>query len=257
MKPRTLLALALALGACKADVPKDREFAALPGPADVDDKLDAMIEGERVAVVLEPGDAIDGAAEPLVTIVEYSDFQCPYCGQFAQTLHELVTTYPEDVRVVFRQFPLPMHPDAELGARAALAAGDQGRFWAMHDRLFEHRSNMKREDVEAHASSIGLDMAKFKAALDDPALAERVAAHKRGGMALGVRGTPSWFANGRYVSGALKPEALAELIERERELGRSLVAAGSTRAEVYARIMHAAGAKPSGAANRAPASPPG
>jgi protein-disulfide isomerase len=225
----------------KGDAPRDREYTALPGVADVDGRFDAMIEGERVAVPLVPGDAITGAAEPLVTIVEYSDFQCPFCGQFADTLEELVAAYPEDVRVVFRQFPLPMHPDAELGARAAVAAGDQGKFWPMHDLLFEHRSEMKREHVEEHAKSIGLDMASFGAALDDPALAERVAAQKQTGLALGVRGTPSWFANGVYVSGALQPEALTALIERERELGRGLVEAGSARAEVYARIQHGIG----------------
>ncbi|HWB80144.1 MAG TPA: DsbA family protein, partial [Nannocystaceae bacterium] len=149
--------------------------------------------------------------------------------------------------------PLPMHPDAELGARAAWAAADQGKFWAMHDRLFERRSEMKRDHVEAHARDLGLDMGKFTAALDDPALAERVAEQKRSGLALGIRGTPSWFANGLYVSGALKPDALAQLIERERELGRRLVENGSARAEVYARIMHAASAP----ASTTPASPPG
>jgi protein-disulfide isomerase len=239
-RPVKWLALALALVACRADVKADREYAALPGPSDVDGKLDAMIEGERAFAPLQPGDAIDGATEPLVTIVEYSDFQCPFCGQFAQTLHELVAMYPDDVRVVFRQFPLPMHPDAELGARAAVAAGDQGKFWAMHDRLFENKSAMKRDDVEEHARKIGLDMSKFAAALDDPALAERVQQDRRGGMALGVRGTPSWFCNGLYVSGMPKPDQLTALIERERELGRRLVEHGSTRAEVYARIMHAA-----------------
>jgi protein-disulfide isomerase len=241
----------LGSGGCKdkaSEATRDREYAALPGPADVDGRFDAMIQGERAAVPLEPGDVVSGAAEPLVTIVEYSDFQCPFCGQFANTLEELVSAYPDDVRVVFRQFPLPMHPDAELGARAAVAAGDQGRFWAMHDLLFEHRSEMKREHVLEHARTLGLDTGAFEAALDDPAIAQRVAAHKRGGMALGVRGTPSWFANGVYVSGALKPDALTALIERERELGRSLVEAGSKRSEIYARIMHAAAA-----GSRAPA----
>lgn len=240
-----LVVLGLGVVGCKdkaSEAARDPEYAALPGPADVDDRFDAMIKGERLAVPLVPGDVITGAAEPLVTIVEYSDFQCPFCGQFANTLEELVAAYPGDVRVVFRQFPLPMHPDAELGARAAVAAGDQGRFWAMHDLLFEHRSEMKREQVEEHAKALGLDMDAFRAALDDPALAERVAAQKQSGMALGVRGTPSWFANGVYVSGALKPDALTALIERERELGRSLVEAGSKRGEIYARIQHAAAA---------------
>ncbi|MBC8067886.1 MAG: thioredoxin domain-containing protein [Deltaproteobacteria bacterium] len=245
MNARIFALVVLGLVACKdkaSEAARDREYAALPGPADVDGRFDAMIHGERAPVPLEPGDMITGAAEPLVTIVEYSDFQCPFCGQFANTLEELVAAYPDDVRVVFRQFPLPMHPDAELGARAAVAAGDQGRFWAMHDLLFEHRSEMKREHALEHAKALGLDTDAFEAALDDPALAERVAAQKQGGIALGVRGTPSWFANGVYVSGALKPDALTALIERERELGRSLVEAGSKRSEIYARILHAAAA---------------
>jgi protein-disulfide isomerase len=242
VKTRILALVVLSLVACKDDkasAAADRQYAALPAAADVDGRFDEMVRGERTAVPLEPGDVITGAAEPLVTIVEYSDFQCPFCGQFANTLEELVAAYPDDVRVVFRQFPLPMHPDAEIGARAAMAAGDQGKFWAMHDLLFEHRSEMKREHVVEHAKTLGLDTSEFEAALDDPALAERVAAHKQGGMALGVRGTPSWFANGVYVSGALKPDALTALIERERELGRAMVEAGSKRSEIYARILHA------------------
>jgi protein-disulfide isomerase len=172
--------------------------------------------------------------------VEFSDFQCPFCGQFADTLHELERSYPDDVRVVFKQFPLPMHPDAELGSRATIAALAQGKFWAMHDLLFTNRTKMKREDVVAHANDLGLDVAKFEAALDDPATAARVKADKAFGISLGVRGTPSFFVNGRSFSGALPPEKLGEIIEAERKLGQALVDAGSARAEVYARIQRAA-----------------
>jgi protein-disulfide isomerase len=240
------LAVALLLAGCRGESKPDPQLPALPGVDAIDDSLSAVVREDgqtRVAVPLVPGDAGKGAAEPLVTIVEWSDFQCPHCSSYAQMLDEVAASYPDDVRVVFRQYPLPMHPDAELGARAAVAAAAQGRFWAMHDRLFANRSAMGRDEVVAHARALGLDVAAFEAALDDPATAAKVQADKRAGAELGIRGTPSGFVNGIAFSGAPKPEALTEMIERERALGRRLIEAGSTRAQVYARIVKAAGGR--------------
>ena len=110
----------------------------------------------------------------------------------------------------------------------------------MHDVLFANRGKMKRDDVVAHAKDLGLDVPKFETALDDGSTGARVAADKRAGAALGVRGTPSFFVNGRSFSGALPPEELRKVVDDERALGQQLVAAGSTRAEVYGRIMRAA-----------------
>jgi protein-disulfide isomerase len=216
---------------------------ALPGPADVDDSLSAAIPGDRRPATYEAGvDGVRGAAVPLVTIVEFSDFQCPFCGQAAQVLGEAAAAYPEDVRIVFKQFPLPMHPDAKQGAAAVVAAGKQGHFWAMHDRLFANRTAMKPEDLQAHAKELGLDAERFAADLASPDVAAQVEADGRLGRALGVRGTPSLFINGLMVGGAPKPDMLVQLIERERAVAAKLLEAGSTREEIYARMMRKAGA---------------
>ncbi|HET6585643.1 MAG TPA: DsbA family protein [Nannocystaceae bacterium] len=234
-----ILALACKGDAAKADPVFERPLAAIDA---VDDSLANIVQADgqaRVRVPVTADDPSKGAAEPLVVIVEFSDFQCPHCGRGAQAFDELVAAYPQDVRLVFKQFPLPMHPDAELGSRATIAAAAQGKFWAMHDRLFENRTRMKRDDVVAHAKDLGLAESAFAAALDDPRTAERVQADKAFGLALGVRGTPSFFVNGVPYSGALPGDKLQAIVERERALGRALVDAGSARTEVYARIMRA------------------
>jgi len=262
----TLLALAgLLVGASACNrggsSEADPSYAqALPGRDDVDDSLASIVTdtGElRVRLPIEPDDPSKGAAEPLVVVVEFSDFQCPHCGNAAQAFDELLAAYPDEIRLVFKQFPLPMHPDAEIGARAALAARAQGKFWAMHDLLFANRSAMKRDEVLAHAERIGLDRAEFEAALDDSATAARVKQDKATGIGLGVRGTPSFFVNGRPFSGMLPPERLQQVIEAERALGRKLVDAGSARRDVYARILRAADdLQPEPPPKAAPAPPP-
>jgi protein-disulfide isomerase len=226
--------------ACGTKPEKDPTYVGpLVTMEDVDDGLADRVTGDRVRVDYTADDPIKGAAEPLVTIVEWSDFQCPFCGTLAQTLDELVKAYPDDVRLVFRQFPLAMHPDAELGARATLAAQRQGHFWAMHDRLFAHRTKMKRDDLLGHAKAIGLDVARFESDLDDPEIAKRLERDMAIGRRLGVRGTPAFFVNGLRFSGAMDPKKLEEIIEGEREHARALIEAGAQRREVYARIMRA------------------
>lgn len=231
--------LGLVLAACTPDAIADPQLPAISGPGDVDDAHGAIVTGARELAIVEPDDPSKGATEPLVVIVSFSDFQCPHCGRFASALDELVATYPQDVRIVFKQFPLPMHPDAELGARAAVAARAQGKFWGMHDRLFANRTKMSRDDVVGHAKDLGLDVQAFETALDDGSTGARVAADKRAGAVIGVRGTPSFFVNGRSFSGALAGDALAAVVEEERALGQRLVEAGSTRAQVYGRILRA------------------
>jgi protein-disulfide isomerase len=236
------LGLGLALASCRAIEPAgaDRKFEPLPGPEDVDGTLTRMIDGERFAATYPADAPIKGAAEPLVTIVEYSDFECPFCGSFAATLDELAAAYPDDVRVVFQQFPLAMHPGAEPAARAAIAAQAQGRFWAMHDRLFAERHANGNERLVELAVELGLDPVQFEADLQAPAAAKRVADEQAKGREIGVRSTPNFFVNGRLIEGALKPDALRQLVELERQGAQQLVDAGAKRSEVYARYMRAA-----------------
>jgi protein-disulfide isomerase len=236
------LATTLALAACKAIEPAkaDPQLEPLPGPDAVDGTLTRMIEGERFAAIVPPEAPGKGAAQPLVTIVEYSDFECPFCGAFAATLDELVAAYPDDVRIVFQQFPLAMHPGAEPAARAAIAAQAQGRFWAMHDRLFIERHANGTERLVELAIELGLDPDRFRADLEAEATAARVKAEQDKGREIGVRSTPNFFINGRRVEGALKPDALRQLVDLERAQAQQLVDAGSKRSDVYARYMRAA-----------------
>ena len=244
---RTLLmgTTAALVAGCGSKAPADPTYAALPGPGDVDDKLSRIIPGKRRAALYEltaPA-AVKGAAKPLVTIVEYSDFQCPHCLTAARALDELVVVYPDDVRIVFRHFPLPFHKQAEPAARASVAAGLQQRFWAMHDKLFANRGDLSDEAISGYASDLGLDGGKFATDFASGAVADRVAAEMDEGRGLGVKGTPSMFINGVFVGGMLKPDKLTEVIDGERRVAEELIKAGSTREEIYARFMRAAGAK--------------
>ncbi len=247
-RTRTLLRAALLWGlvaaasACRAIEPAqaDPKLDPLPGPEAVDGTLTRMIPDERLEATIRDDAPAKGAALPLVTIVEYSDFECPFCGSFSATLDELVAAYPDDVRVVFQQFPLGMHPGAEPAARASIAAQAQGRFWVMHDRLFAERHASGPERLVELAMELGLDPDQFRADLEAEATAERVRAEQSQGRAIGVRSTPNFFINGKRVEGALKPDALRELVERERQLAQQLVDAGTERSKVYARFLRAA-----------------
>jgi protein-disulfide isomerase len=210
---------------------------------DVDDKLNAKVQGERFRVTYNADDPFHGADSPLVTIVEFSDFQCPFCSKFADMLSEVQKdpAYAKDVRVVFKQFPLPMHKDAGMGSEAALAAGKQGKFWEMHDILFKNQKAMTRADVEKYGEQLGLDMAAFKAELDKQVNKAKVDADLAMGKQFGVRGTPSFFINGKWQRGAPRAiEGLKKLIDEEKALAEQLIKDGSARDEIYARIMKAA-----------------
>ncbi len=209
-------------------------------PDAVDDKLSHLITGERWKVPITADDPAKGAAEPLVTIVEFSDFQCPACKSLVPNLEEAFAKYEDDVRLVFKQFPLAMHPEAEPAARAAMAAGRQGKFWPMHDLLFANQQALKDPDLEKYATQIGLDVAKFKADYADPAIALAVTADRNIGNAMQVNSTPSFFINGRIVKGAVPTERITALIDEEIAMANKLIEAGSKRSEIYARVLKAA-----------------
>ena len=144
-----------------------------------------------------------GADDAPVTLVEYGDYECPYCGM----AHPIVKKAQEDLgsqlRFVFRNFPLAeAHPHARLAAQAAEAAGAQGNFWEMHDTLFEHQDALDVEDLVAYAESLGLDTAKFKRDLEAPAFVKRVRDDFRSGVKSGVNGTPTFFMNGVRYDGS-------------------------------------------------------
>ena len=154
-----------------------------------------------------------GPADAKVAVVEFSDFQCPYCSRAADAITKLKEKYPEQVRFVFRQFPLSFHKEAHLAAQASLAAHEQGKFWAFHDLLFDNQKALGREDLEKHAEKVGLDMKKFRAALDEKTYESAVNEDMKLGSTVNVGGTPTVFVNGERVANATDYDSIAKAID--------------------------------------------
>lgn len=157
-----------------------------------------------------------GSREAPVTIVEFSDFQCPYCSQLARTLQEVLARHPDDVRLVYRQFPLSeIHPLAEKAAEASLCAAEQNRFWELHDLMFETQGKLAEDDLKAKASLLKLDTAVFDGCLATGKYSKRVMQDQRAGYMLGVSATPAFFVNGRFHAGAVPASDLMKMIDEE------------------------------------------
>ena len=156
-----------------------------------------------------------GPQSALVTLILFSDFQCPYCRGFGHTLREIVNYYGDKVRLVFRQFPLKSHANAERAAEASLCANDQKRFWEMHDRLFENQEELTEENILTQARQLELDMEKFKACLTGSKHKADVRADVRAGATAGIDSTPTLFINGLYMSGGQPYDVIAAVIDHE------------------------------------------
>jgi protein-disulfide isomerase len=156
-----------------------------------------------------------GPENARVKIIEFSDFECPFCSRAANVVHEIRKKYEKDVRFVFRQYPLPMHPNARPAAIASLEAEAQGKFWPFHDKLFENQSQLTREGLEAHAKAVGLDMTKFKQALDGTTHAAAVDRDMKLGEDAKVTGTPTMFLNGKRVDNPTDVATVSALIDAE------------------------------------------
>jgi len=150
-----------------------------------------------------------GPDDATVTVVEFSDFQCPFCARAMGPVEEILEKYPEDVKVYFLHFPLTtIHPNAKPAAIAAECAHRQGEFWAMHDKMFENQKSLTRENFESWAEELELDTSKFESCLGDDAVADRVEEDMAMGEKAGVGGTPSFFINGVQHQGIPKPSAI-------------------------------------------------
>ncbi|RJO65839.1 MAG: thioredoxin [Myxococcales bacterium] len=158
---------------------------------------------------------VKGDKSAPITIVEFSEFQCPFCKRVGPTLEQIMNDYKGKVKIAFKHAPLPFHQDAQLASEAALAAGEQGKFWEMHDKLFANQQALKRENLEAYAKEIGLNMDKFKKALDSGAFKAQIDEDKKAAEAAGARGTPTFFVNGRKIVGAQPVENFKKLIDEE------------------------------------------
>jgi protein-disulfide isomerase len=134
-----------------------------------------------------------------VTLVEFADFECPFCGVMAPRLEKLAAERAKDLRVVFKYMPLPAHPHGEIAARAAFAASQQGKFWEMNKKLFENQKHLETADLEGYAKDLKLDLNKFRTDMNSPAATERLERDRKLADAVGVKGTPTIFINGRNV----------------------------------------------------------
>jgi protein-disulfide isomerase len=195
----------------------------------------------KVPVAARPQHGPDDA---LVTLVVISDFQCPFCKRVNPTLDKIKETYAQDVRIVFLQHPIPSHEGARDGARASLAAFRQGKFWEMHDKLFSAPSKMDKATIMGYAQELGLDTATFELDMAAADLEQMIRDDEKLAVKLGARGTPAFFVNGRYLSGAMPFETFAALIDEEKAKAQKMVDAGTPRGEVYAKILASAAEKP-------------
>jgi protein-disulfide isomerase len=178
--------------------------------------LRVMIDAPRHTVSLAPTDPALGASAAPVTIVEFSDFQCPFCQRVAPTLKRVRETYGDKVRIVWKDFPLTqIHPQAFKAGEAGHCAAEQGKFWEYHDRLFANQQALQLDDLKKYAADLGLDAARFNACVDSSKYGDRVREGVSQGSRLGVNSTPTVYVNGRLLSGAQPYETFVAVIDEE------------------------------------------
>jgi protein-disulfide isomerase len=181
------------------------------GPA-----IRVALEAPRMTVAVAADNPSLGNAKASVTLVEFSDYQCPYCGRVEPTLKRLLAAYGDKIRFVWKDFPLTqIHPQAFKAGEAAHCAGDQGKYWELHDVLFNKQAELQVDDLKRHALTLGLNADTFNQCLDSSKYAERVRDGVSEGGQLGVNSTPTIFINGRRLSGAQPYEVFAAVIDEE------------------------------------------
>lgn len=205
------------------------------GLIEISKLMDSSPKAHRPKVLEDPVKvAIDGApsrgpADARITLVEFSDFECPYCSAAVKEVDAILAAYPKDMRLVYKQFPLSMHPHAALAASASLAANDQGKFWEMHDRLFANFRKLTRDNMIGWAREIGLDVEKFKTDLDSGKYKKTVDKDLADGEAAGVYGTPAFFVNGKLYNGPMNLAALKPILDAELKPAAAKPAAARPR----------------------------
>jgi protein-disulfide isomerase len=156
-----------------------------------------------------------GAKKPKLAVVEFSDFQCPFCARVVPTLNQIVKEYGDEVEVVFKHLPLAMHSKAPAAHAAAEAAHRQGKFWEMHNLIFENPRELTQAKYEEYAQQLGLDVDRFRKDAASPEVKKKVADDAAEAARLGVTGTPGFFVNGRFLSGAKPFNSFKQLIDEE------------------------------------------
>lgn len=187
---------------------------------------------------IELGDAhTRGSDEALVTVVAWVDYQCPFSGRVQGTLDELREKYGDEVRIAAKHNPLSFHRHAMAAALAAEAAGRQNKFWKMHAKLFENQRDLDDAKIERFAKKLRLDVDRFKSDVRDAALKQKIEGDQAQAMRFGARGTPAFFINGRFLSGAQPRLAFEAVIDEELATARALTSKGVPEREVYGRVI--------------------
>lgn len=181
-----------------------------------------------------------GPDSALVTLVVWSDFQCPFCAHEAPVLAQLHARFGDDLRIIYRHLAMAGHRRAALAAEAGVAAAEQGKFWAFHDKAFDKFGALERSDLEGFAQELGLDMVTFRAALDDRRYHAAIVAEGASALALGVDGTPTMFVNGQPVVGARDYQAMEKVVSAHLDRAHAAVKAGIASTDMYALVMSGA-----------------
>ena len=209
---------------CKACLPAAqlllKQVQAGKPKKDREEAFHARFDAGKTKTIVTDGSPEMGAPDAIVTIVEWADFECPFCRAFYPLLEELVHKYPTQVKLIYKFYPLQAHPHGEVAARAAVAALNQGKFWEMHHALFENQEHLEQTDLEKYAKQLNLDVGKFRSEFGSKELGDRIDKDKKQAEELGLDGTPFLFINGRLVNLQLltNPEDVADWVKLEIEL---------------------------------------
>lgn len=187
--------------------------------------MDASPKAKRPKVLEDPvsipvaGAPEIGPPDARITLVEFSDFECPYCSVAVKEVRAIMAAYPKDIRLIYKQFPLPMHPHAPMAAEASLAAAEQGKFWELHDLMFANFRKLSRDNLLLWAKQIGLDVEKFKSEIDSGKFRNTVKKDESDGETAGVYGTPAFFINGKLYNGPMNLQAVKPILDAELKSG--------------------------------------
>ena len=176
-------------------------------------KATDLLEPPRIKV--EAKGFSKGPEDAPITIVEFADYECGYCGKAMENLELVMKKYPGKIKLIYRDFPLDFHPNAIPASIAARCAGAQGKFWEMHTKLFQNQSALTAANFMAWAKELGLNQTQFETCSKDDTMAVAIQADTMAGSSVGVTGTPAFFVNGILLSGAQPPEAFSKIIDRE------------------------------------------
>jgi protein-disulfide isomerase len=175
----------------------------------------ARKDDNRIYTVKPGNSPWKGAENAPITIVEFTDFQCPFCARVLSTIEQIMRAYPNQIKFYVKNNPLPFHKNAQFAALASLAAAKQGKYWEMHDILFKNYKMLAKEKILGYAKEIGLDMEQFKKSLESKELKDQIEADKLQAIRLNARGTPAFFINGRKLGGARPFSAFKAIIDEE------------------------------------------